>query len=169
MVRPPHLRLGERVAHAEECLVASRAVGDQLRDHRVVGHADLVALFDSSVHSDSSRQGKALDPAGLRQERARVLRVEPDLDRVAVEPRLVHGQRLARCDAELFANEIDSRDELGHRMLHLNASVQLQEPEVAAVQHELRRPRAAVADRTGEGDGGRTHPSAQVGVERRGR
>ncbi len=54
-------------------------------------------------------------------------------------------------------------------MLDLNASVQLQEPEVAAVQHELGRPRTAIADRTGEGDGGFAHPSAQVGVERRGR
>ena len=51
-------------------------------------------------------------------------------------------------------------------MLDLDPPVQLEEEEVAAVEHELRGARADVADRAGEADRGLAHPRAQLGVER---
>ena len=51
-------------------------------------------------------------------------------------------------------------------MLDLDAAVQLQEPEVAAVEHELGGAGAAVADRPREGDRRLAHPRAEVRVER---
>ena len=53
-------------------------------------------------------------------------------------------------------------------MLDLDAAVQLEEEEVAAVEHELGGARAAVADRAGERDRGLAHRAAQLGVERGG-
>ena len=47
-----------------------------------------------------------------------------------------------------------ARDELRHGMLDLDASVQLQEEEVAPVEHELGGARAPVGDRLREPDGG---------------
>ena len=78
-------------------------------------------------------------------------------------------KRLAARDAQLLAHEIDARDELRHRMLDLDPRVQLEEEEVAPVEHELGRAGALVADRARERDRGVAHPRAQLGVERRGR
>ena len=150
VVTPLDLGLGERVA-ASRSSASSRvgAVRDQLRDHRVVGDADLVALLDARVDADPGRQPQPLDAPGLREERARILGVEPHLDRVAVRP--CHGLRQSGSparDAELLARR-------GRRpvtssvtgMLDLDAPVQLEEEEVAPVEHELGGARAAVADR----------------------
>ena len=51
-------------------------------------------------------------------------------------------------------------------MLDLNPAVQLEEPEVAAVEHELRRAGASVADRARERDRRVAHLRAERGVER---
>ena len=40
-------------------------------------------------------------------------------------------------DPQLLADEVDPRDELGDRMLDLDARVQLEEVERVAVEHEL--------------------------------
>ena len=54
-------------------------------------------------------------------------------------------------------------------MFDLDARVQLEEEEIAPVEHELGRARALVADRAREHNGGIAHPCAQLGIERRGR
>ena len=141
--------------------------GDQLRDHRVVGDADLVALLDAGVHADPVREPQVLEPAGLREERARVLGIEPHLDRVALERGRL-GQHAALGELELRGDEVEPGDELRHGMLDLDAPVQLQEEEVAPVEHELGGARASVRDRLREPDGGVAHRRAQLGIEGRG-
>src|SRR4051794_7187362 len=74
-----------------------------------------------------------------------------------------HGQ--AGRDAQLLRDEIDTRDELGDRMLHLDAAVELEEEEVAPVEHELRGAGTRVADRAGEADGRVAHRRTQRGVD----
>ena len=165
--QPLDRRLGERVAQAEQRLVAGRAMRDQLRDHRVVGDPDLVALLDSGVDADARRKAEALDAARLRQEALRILRVEPRLDGVPLEARL-EVERLAGCDAQLLADDVDARHELGHRVLDLDAAVQLEEVEVAPVEHELDGAGAAVADRAAERDRGLAHARPELAVERGG-
>ena len=76
------LGLGERVCEPRERLCPRRAVGDQLRDHRVVADADLVAFLDAGVHADPGRKAEPLEPPSLGEKRPRILRVEPHLDRV---------------------------------------------------------------------------------------
>ena len=56
--------------------------------------------------------------------------------------------------------------ELGHRVLDLNPGIQLEEEEVAALEHELGRARADVADRAREALGGVAEARAQLCVDR---
>ena len=54
-------------AEAIERFRACGGVRDELRDHRVVAEADLVALLDTRVDAHHlRRQSKPLDAAGLR-------------------------------------------------------------------------------------------------------
>ena len=65
-------------------------------------------------------------PARLGEEAARVLGVEAHLDRVAA--RLdAQVERLAAGDADLLLDEIEAGHRLGHRVLDLDAAVQLEE------------------------------------------
>src|SRR5205823_4753754 len=107
---------------------------------------------DSGVDADPGGQAQPLDAPGLREERPRILGVEPHLYGMPVGPR-VDLERLPARDADLLGDEIDAGDELGDRVLDLDAAVQLEEEEVAAVEHELCGARAAIADRSRERDG----------------
>ena len=53
---------------------------------------------------------------------------------------------LAGRDRELRFDDVDARDHLGDRMLHLHTRVHLDEVELAVLIEELERPRADVAD-----------------------
>ena len=73
-------------------------------------------------------------------------------------------------DSELFADDVDAGDELGHRVLDLDPPVQLEEVEIEPVEHELDRAGAPVAEGAAERDRGVAHAFAQLAVEcRRGR
>ena len=148
------LGLVERRAQPVERVVACPAVRDELGDHRVVREADLVALLDPRIDSNARREAETLEAPRLRQERARVLRVNPHLDRVAVglAPARSHEELSGR-DPELLRDEVEAGDELGDRVLDLDPPVQLEEEELAAVDDELDRSRAPVADRAAKRDG----------------
>src|SRR5918992_5300454 len=77
------LRLLQRVAKTIERLIARRAVCDQLRDHRVVGESNLVALLNAGVDANSVWKRQPLDAPGLWEEGLRVLRIQPHLDGMA--------------------------------------------------------------------------------------
>ena len=110
---------------------------------------------------------KPLDAPGLRKERARILGVEAHLDGVALRRRVTDRRRLTGGDRELLLDEVDARHELGDRVLDLDAAVQLEEPEVLAVEHELGRACAPVADRAGEAHGRLAIRARSAGVEGR--
>ena len=84
VVTPPTSVSARASREPRERLVARRPVRDQLRDHRVVAEPDLVAFRDSCIDPHSRRQAQPLDRSGLGEERARILGVEPHLDRVAL-------------------------------------------------------------------------------------
>ena len=94
-----------------------------------------------------------IDPARLGQESPGILRVEPHLDRVAVELVTVCYKGISRRDPELLRDEIEAGDGLRDGVLDLDAAVQLEEEEVVAVEDELDRAGAAVADGPAERDG----------------
>ena len=120
-------------ASASRSSAASRSarVCDELRDHRVVARAHLVALGDARVDADGLRQREPRDASGLREERPRILGVEPRFDRVALRAGLEPREPLAVRDAELQLDEIEPGHRLGHGVLDLDPGVQLQEEDLA--------------------------------------
>ena len=102
--------------------------------------------------------------ARLRQEGARILGVQPHLDRVAA--RAAAPAATALGDPQLLLDEVEAGHRLGDRMLDLDPAVQLEEVELAALEDELGRARADVPDRTSEANGGLAHPRSELRVER---
>ena len=144
----------ERGAHLQQRLVAGRAVGDELGDHRVVEHRDLAALVDAGVDAHAvDRRGRAVahEPAGGGEELAEgVLGVDAGLHGPAVEAHLLLRQRqaLAGGDAQHQLDQVEAGDELGDGVLDLQAGVHLEEVEAPVrVDHELDGPGGGVADR----------------------
>ena len=138
--------------------------GDQLGDHRVVAGPDLVPCGDAGLDADRLGQPQALETSGLRQERARILGIEPHLDGRTVRPRL-HVEPLPLRDPQLPLHEVDVPHGFRDWVLHLDASVQLEEEELASLEHELHRACADVADRAREAHRGFRHLCTQLGVE----
>ena len=70
----------------------------------------------------------------------RRLGVDPRLDGVAGQPHVLlrERERLARGDAQLLLDEVDAGDELGHRVLDLQAGVHLDEEELVGrgIRHQ---------------------------------
>ena len=92
---------------------------------------------------------------------------------MAVDPYVVlrQGQSLPRGHPQLHLDEVDPRHRLGHRVLHLQASVHLQEGEVAGASrgHDvLHGPRRGVAHRAGKPHRRGADLLAQAGVKQRG-
>src|SRR5205085_198611 len=86
------------------------------------------------------RRDPAIDPLGVGHELpGRILRVDAHLDRVA-RPRhigLGEAKLHAGGNADLLLDQVDPRDCLGDRMLHLQSRVDLEEEERAVAEHEL--------------------------------
>jgi hypothetical protein len=120
------------VPQAGERLAAVAAPGDDLGDHRVELRRDHVALGDARVDAQAGtgREAQQGDAAGRGHEpERRVLRVEPRLDRVAARRRRIAFEAAAGRDVELQLDDVDACDHLGHRVLDLEACVDLHEGE----------------------------------------
>ncbi len=134
-----HLELRQGARGALEGLLAGGAGDDQLREERVPGRADDRAGLHARVQADA-RAGRGLeegDGAGGREEvAARVLAVDAELEGVAPDLRVAVAQLLAVGDPEHLADQVDARDLLGHRVLDLEAGVDLQEGDRAVQAHE---------------------------------
>ena len=100
----------------------------------------------------------------------RILGVEAGLDGMAPQPRLegVGRERPALGHGELERDEVEAGDELGHRVLDLQARVHLEERELAArVEEELDRPGPDVSDGARRTHGGIAHRGAQLASTQR--
>ena len=136
--------------------VAGRGPGAELGDHRVVEHRDLVALAHAGVVADRiaavaspSCGGSVADqPADRGQEAAvGVLGVDAALHRPAVDLQVLLGERqlLAGGRADHLLDQVDAGDQLGDRVLDLQAGVHLQEVEALVLAgDELDRAGAVV-------------------------
>jgi hypothetical protein len=128
------------------------AVRDHLGEHRVVVRADDAPGGDPGVDAHAVRPGQRQHaPAGGQEARGGVLGVEADLDGVPVEPHVLlrDRQRLARGHPQLQLHQVQTGDELGDRVLHLQPGVHLHEEELVrrvGPDDELHRARADVPD-----------------------
>src|SRR6266542_4112718 len=148
------LGLRERLAELRERHLAMRSVGDELRDERVVVPRDLGAFFVARVNADRIRPAYVRDTSGGWEEATLdVLRVQACLDRVTAGRRLAERDALARGDPQLLLHQVHVPDELGDRMLDLQARVHLEEVESAAlVDDELDGTGVRIADLACDGD-----------------
>ena len=151
----------------------------ELHQHRVVERRDHRAgVAGARVEADPEAGGGAVveDAAVVGREAAlRVLGGDAALDGVAVardlgllgNGDLRAEQRVAFCDENLRADEVDAGDALGHRMLNLDARVHLDEEPVLLVHvvEELDGAGVVVADALGEGHRGFTEFLAHDGIE----
>ena len=101
----------------------------------------------------------------------RVFRVDPALDRVPAEVDIGLGQPepAPLRDRDLLSDQVEPGDRLGHRVLHLDTRVHLEEPERGRfrVDQELHGAQALVLQLQAEGDRGRPHPDPQCLAEPR--
>ena len=165
---PEHRRLAERGTQPFERRASRRAVGDDLRQHRVVSVTDRVALRDPRVDPDAGRPAKEREAARRGQEAGLgVLGVEARLERVALRRHRLLQAKLregrARGDGELVGDEVPPGDGLGHRVLDLEARVHLEEEELARIgQEHLDRSGTHVARGRCDREGRVAHPGAKL-------
>ena len=116
-------------------------MGDELGDQRVEIDRDLRAFDDAGIDPHRRLAGLALgrrpvavEAPDRRQEFAiGILGIEPRLDRPAVERDVVLRDRelLAGRDPDHLLDQVDTGDQLGHRMLDLQPRVHLEEIEAS--------------------------------------
>ena len=139
----------ERALEPHHAAFAVAAVDDQLGDHAVVIGRDRIAGVQPAIDPDMHPAGRVVigDLAGAGREIERVFGVDPAFDRVALELDFVlrDRQRLARCDTDLFADQVDPGDHFGDRVLDLQAGVHFDEIELAVFPQEFDRAGTAIA------------------------
>src|SRR5439155_25198895 len=128
---PDHDQLVQRAAHAADGPLPGFPPRNEFSQERVIKPTHLVTGLDPSIPADAGagRKLQKLDAAGRWQKTVRgVFAGDAALD--GVSPRIQwtsrRRNRLAGRHPELFANEIDAVDQLGHRVLHLDARVHLE-------------------------------------------
>ncbi|GAB3951032.1 hypothetical protein GCM10027614_52370 [Micromonospora vulcania] len=141
-------------------LGAGPTPGDKLRQHRVVVHPDHRAGQHARVEPQAG-PGKGTELGGHPGDREPVqgaggrpparrgiLGAEAYLDRVPAAGRQLRRQRLALGDAQLQPDQVQPGAQLGHRVLHLEPGVHLEEEELPARgEQELHRAGTQVVDR----------------------
>ena len=128
--------LVERAPRALERLGAVAAGDDQLGDEGVERAGDGLALLVAAVEADAGAAGRVPGGRGCRgghEVAAAVLGVDPELDRVAADLRVVVPELLAGGDAEHLADQVDAGDLLGDAVLDLEAGVDLEEGDGAVL------------------------------------
>ncbi len=153
--------------HFARGFLAVVAVGDDLRQHRIVEPRDGVAGRVAGVDESSEFTGHhelVETPDTGKEPVGRVLRVQPDLDGVPVDFQvfLIDVELLALRDQDLPAHQIGARDLLGHSVLDLEPGVHLQEVELLGVSvaghQKLDRAGADIPDAFREGHRRAVHP-----------
>ena len=156
-------------AHFGDGIVAVAAMHDELGDHRVVEHRNFTALLHAGVYTHTEKLlGVTLEHRGLGRMEAhqasrrwqeiteRIFRVDAALNRpaIALHVFLLQGEWLTCCNTDHPLNQVQTRDALGHRMLHLQAGVHLEEIKTLVfADHKLNRASALVFHRLGQSHG----------------
>ncbi len=187
------LKTVQRDSHGFDGLIARRRPSAQFGNHGIVIHADLAALKDAGIiaHSDVASGRIALpfvvDQQGTcgnfrrrtipgqttdrRQEAAiGIFRIQAVFNRPAGQRHIIlgDGQLFTSRHADHLFNQIDTGDQLGHRVFHLQARVHFQEIEVlGAIDDEFHRAGAGVSDGLSQCDGLFAHRLAGRFVQER--
>ena len=161
-------RAAQRGDEHPDRLLAGGRPGHHLGEHRVVERGHLVAGAETAVDPNTrgaqrcelgvGREVEGDERTALRRV-GRVLCVEPYLDRMPTCCGRRSREVASLGHRELQLDEVHPGHQLGHRVLHLEASVHLEEEEAVrrGVVEELDRARAAIADAGGQSLRGLAH------------
>src|SRR5918999_1693848 len=167
------LELRQRAPRPRERRLARLAPHDELGEQAVVERRHLVPRVQVGVHPDAGAAGEPelAHDTGLRREVvSRVLGRDPELDGVAAEGHVLLAQRepLAGRQPNLLGDQVDAGQHLGHRMLHLDPAVDLDEVEVpGSVEQELQGAGRLVAGGQHRADGQVAEPLSRRAVHGR--
>ena len=152
------------------------AVADQLGQQRIVVRGHGPAFVHAAVAPDSRarRRQQQRDPARAGEVVViRVFGVDAAFHGMPAEAHilLAKRQRLARRDANLQMNQVETRDQFRHRMLHLQARIHFEEIEIFLLIHQkFHRAGVGVVRRLRHAHRNLAHPAPHLGVDnRRGR
>ena len=143
------LEVAQRAGEPRDRFLPVFADRDDLGDQRIEIRRDDGPGRDAGVDArmGTERGLEERDAARRRQEAlVRILGADPRLEGDAPALALDAFDRLAAGDPDLDLDEVDAGDQLGEPVLDLQARVHLEEVEVLALQQELDRADAAVAD-----------------------
>ena len=144
--------LFEGVAHSRDSMIPIGSADDEFAQHGVKRCAEILALLDSTIDADSGarRPLEFFNASGSRHEvLRRIFGIKTDFDRMAANGWDFTQNRLIRilCLGNLRPNQINSRHELGNRMLHLKTSIHFEKEELALfVDEKFNRAGIAVFD-----------------------
>ncbi len=148
-----------------QCVGAIAARHDQLGDHRVVEGRDFRAALDPGLDPGALGKPDLGQQTRARAEiAARILRIEPDLDRMALGLGPFERQGLASRLPQHPFDEVDTGYLLGDAVLDLEAGVHFEKIELAAVDvvQKLDGAGVLVIDRRAEALGGRQQIGARL-------
>src|SRR5579872_4375760 len=140
----------QSVLHACNGRLAVFAIGDDLAHQRVVVGRYVVTGVDMTVHAHAGAARRMPQPDGARRghEGFRILGVDATFNGMPanLDVTLRVRQTLACGYEQLGLDQINARNQLGHRVLNLDARVHLYEVELAVLEKELECAGAAVAN-----------------------
>ena len=123
-------QLSQGAAGTLQSLLAVRAGNNELSQHGVEVTADNVASHEAGIPANTGAggHGHLLNGAGGGHKgTARILTVNTELEGVTAQNRVLLLNLLAAGNTELLANQVQTGNLLGDRMLHLQSSVHLKE------------------------------------------
>ena len=125
-------------------------MNDELADQAIVIGWDRIAVVECAIHAHTKAAWRVIlrDLARAGREIGQFFCVDAHFDSVAVDLQIFlrEGHRLAFCNADLFAHQINAKDGFCHGMLDLQAGVHLDEIELAFLVEKLDRARADIVD-----------------------
>ena len=135
------VKLTQRPPHGRDGLGARWPMHDQLADHRIVIGWDAIAGVGMRIDPNAwaTRHAKFLDQSRRGREIShRIFGVDPALDRVAglLDILLLHAQRIAGRDANLFLDQVNAGHTFGNRMLNLNPRIDFEDVKILVLIDE---------------------------------
>src|SRR5450756_836972 len=157
-------QLEQRAVHSLDCQLASRRPDDELGQQRIIMKSDVGAGFDAAIPADAGATWNVeiVDASrGRQKSMRRVFGRDAALHCPTARPYVVVHRRklLARGNAQLPLDKIESSYELRHGMLHLEPRIHLEEVEIRVrAKKKLTSPRIDVSGSADNAHGGFSHP-----------
>ena len=165
--------IAQRSLHPPQRFVASRAPGDEFRQHRIVIWWDDRAEFHAAIHAHTVAGWLAVGRDRAQcwaKSGARIFGVDPAFDGVTAQYHIILAEPefFALGHAQLRLHQIHARDHFGNSVFDLNASVHFQKVKLAfGREQKFQRTSTNVPNHLTQTHGSFAHLLAHSGRNRR--